>query len=109
MRAWALAGTPKSASAATRASPRLTSARCLLGDLDHLLEGRPVDPVDQLLVDRADRPLAHRVEAPLVARLAVLRADVVGVELLGVGSERLPQRGQDARPAAPEAAVAVLR
>ena len=42
------------------------SARSL--DLHHLLEGRAVDPVDQRLVDRSDRALAHRVVAPLARR-----------------------------------------
>ena len=34
---------------------------------ERLLVGGPVDPVDRRHGDRADRPEAHRVEAPLVA------------------------------------------
>ena len=55
-------------------------ARRPLLDLDHLLERRPVDPVDQRLVDRSDRPLAHRVVAPLVRRHLVVLAGLVLVE-----------------------------
>src|SRR3954452_24820177 len=110
MRAGAAAGSVAASTAAATARParRFTSARRLLRDLDDLLEGGPVDPVDQLLVDRPDRPLAHAVEAPLVVREAVLRARLVGVGLLGVDSERLAERGQDAPAAHLQVAAPVL-
>src|SRR5215218_9799491 len=90
-------------------APVARSARGGALDLDDLLVGRAVHPVDQGLRRAAHGPLADGVVAPLVARTSLVAADAVAaVDVAAGGADRLGQRPPQHAPAPAQLAAAAV-
>src|SRR5215211_2172174 len=85
---------------------RLAPPLAVVEDLDYLLEGGPVDPVDERLGDQPDGPEANRVVAPLVVASGALRDRRIEVRLRHL--QRLLKRCEDRLAAPTDLAAAAV-